>query len=599
MFDWSKRSGVWVWGVGSVWTLCALLGLASWATAPTALADENPRPAVARDVLTVDVTGQRGGRLVVGLRAEPKTFNPVLARDNPSRTVIRRLVADLVHIDRVSQDTGPALAKSWTVSEDGRRFRVELRRGLRFSDGHPLDADDVVFTFQVYLDPAIGSPNRDLLVIDDKPLAVRRVDAHTVELELGGPYAVGDRLFDSIAILPKHRLEKAYAAGTFTEVWGLGTAPEEIVGLGPFRLKEYAPGERVILERNPHYWKVDRRGQPLPYLDELVFLFVGSPEAQVLRFKNGDTHVVDGLGAEDFALLEGDAARRNYRLEDLGPGLSYSFLVFNANPAPEGSELAHKQTWFRQKAFRQAISRVIDRQSIVRLVYRGRATPSVGPESAGNKLWLNRELKPLARSPEAATRLLGEAGFVRRDNGSWADATGKPLKLNLVTSSSNSQRLRMATIIQEDLRKFGIPTQVVPMEFRALVERLLETFDYEVCLLALGGADSDPNGVMGTWLSSGGNHFWHLGQTSPATPWEAEIDRLMTQQLVTLDYGERKALYDRVQRIAAEQLPFIFLVSPNVLVGARQGLGNFKPAILDHPTLWNVEELHWQGTGGR
>src|SRR5579872_3190476 len=133
--------------------------------------------------------GHYGGTLVVGQRSEPKTLNPVIAADAPSREVIGRLTADLIHINRGSQQTEPALAKSWSESKDGRTFTVKLRRGLRFSDGHLFDADDVVFSFQVYLDENVHSPQRDLLVVGGKPIAVQKIDQYTVRFSLAEPYA--------------------------------------------------------------------------------------------------------------------------------------------------------------------------------------------------------------------------------------------------------------------------------------------------------------------------------------------------------------------------------------------------------------------------
>ena len=148
--------------------------------------------------------GTYGGTLVVGQRAEPKTLNPAVASDGPSRDVIGRMMADLIHINRVTQKTEPALASSWKVSADGRSFTLKLRRGLRFSDGQPFDADDVVFTFKVYLDQRVNSPQRDLLVINGKPLSVTKIDAYTVRFDLDRPYAAAERIFDSLAILPRH-----------------------------------------------------------------------------------------------------------------------------------------------------------------------------------------------------------------------------------------------------------------------------------------------------------------------------------------------------------------------------------------------------------
>lgn len=548
------------------------------------------------DLLVVGGTpGRPGGRLVASLRAEPKTFNPVLAVDNPSLTVIHRLHADLVHINRATQRTEPALAESWSRSADGRRYRLELRRGIRFSDGEPFDADDVVFTFRVHLDPAVGSPSRDLLVVGGEPLTVRKLGPYTVEVLLARPYAAGERLFDSIAILPEHRLGKAYREGRLAASWGLGTAPEEVAGLGPFRLARHLAGERLELERNPYYWKRDRRGTRLPYLAGLSFVFVANEEAQLARFRAGETDVIDGLSAEAFALLEAEKARR-YQLADLGPGLVTHFLFFNLNDlAGRGlAEIERKQGWFRQLAFRRAVSRAIDRQAIVRLVYRGRATPLWGPESPANRQWVNRGLPQPGRSLAAARRELAAAGFRRDDDGALHGPAGEPVELSLVTNASNHERLAMATIVQDDLASLGMRLRVVPLEFRALLERLLDRFDYELCLLGLGGGDTDPNPALPVWTSGGSNHLWHLGEARPSTPWEAEIDTLMQRQMTELDPARRKALYDRVQSLVAENLPFIYLVSPDALVGARRDLGNFRPAVLEHPTLWNVDELFWQ-----
>lgn len=138
--------------------------------------------------------GRYGGTLVVAQRSEPKTLNPVTAADVPSREVVGRLMADLIHINRASQQTEPSLAKSWTVSKDGRVFTLKLRHGLRFSDGQPFDADDVVFSFQAYLDDKIHSPQRDLLVVGGKPIAVRKIDQYTVRFTLEQPYAAAERI---------------------------------------------------------------------------------------------------------------------------------------------------------------------------------------------------------------------------------------------------------------------------------------------------------------------------------------------------------------------------------------------------------------------
>jgi peptide/nickel transport system substrate-binding protein len=527
-------------------------------------------------------------------------LNPVMALDAPSREVIRRMTADLVSINRATQQTEPGLAKSWTVSADGREFLLELRRGLRFSDGHPMDASDVEFTFEVYLDEKVGSPQRDLLMTGGQPMAVEKLDAYRLRFRLAQPYAAAERVFDSVAILPRHLLEQAWRDGKLAEAWNLNTAPAAIAGLGPFRLKEYQPGERIVLEKNPYYWKTSREGNRLPYLDRLEFRFVSSEDTQVLRFSSGEVDVLNRVSARNFEMLKNDARTKDDQLRDLGPGLEYNFLFFNLGSvdAQKYPEIAAKQGWFHSVAFRQAIGAAVDRDAIVRLVYGARAAPLWGHVTPGNRMWGNTALPKQPQSLDRARGLLRSAGFRWDHDDQLLDSSGKRVEFSILASSSSPERVKMAALIQDDLKNLGIRVQIVSLEFRALLDRILNSREYEACILGLVSGDADPNPEMNVWLSSGGSHLWNPGQKEPMTSWEAEIDGLMRQQMTTLDHAARKRMYDRVQQIAAESLPLICLASPNILVTARKDLGNFQPAILDHYTLWNVEQLYWRSPRG-
>jgi peptide/nickel transport system substrate-binding protein len=571
------------------------------AIGPASLAFCSTHPSQSGQELQVtdNQVGHYGGTLVVAQGAEPKTLNPVTAADARSREVIGRMMADLIHINRDSQKTEPSLAKSWTTSRDGRVFTLKLRHGLRFSDGQPFDADDVVFSFQVYLDEKIHSPQRDLLIVGGKPIAVQKIDVYTVRFTLTLPYAAAERIFDSLAMMPRHLLEKAYREDRFTQVWNVNTSSAEIAGLGPFRLKQYVPGQRIVLERNPYFWKIDQRKNRLPYLDELVFLFAGNEDAQVIRFQAGDTDIMSRINAENYALLSRDA-QRSYELFDLGPSLEYNFLLFNLNDVKgsAASKLAPQLAWFSNLKFRQAVSSAIDREAIVKLVYAGRGQPLWGNVSPSNKLWMDQSLPHPARSVERARDLLKSAGFSWRHDGRLLDSQNRPVEFSIVASSSNNQRTRIATMIQDDLSQLGMDVHVVPLEFRALLDRVFQTFDYEAAVMGLGGGDADPNPEMNVWLSSGSTHLWHLGETKPATDWEAQIDQLMQKQMVELNYGRRKRLYDQVQELIGANLPYVFLATPNILVGAKKKLENFKPAILEPTTLWNVEQLYFRQESG-
>jgi len=551
------------------------------------------------ELLTVPgEVGRSGGRLVVALRGEPKTLNPLIAVDTRSREVIGVMQADLVHINRATQLTEPALAKSWKVSPNGLEYTLVLRQGIKFSDGQQLDADDVLFTFRVYLDESVHASQRDFLIVGGKPVVVRKLDAQTVIFQLAKTYGAGERIFDGVAILPRHLLEKPYQEGKLGQMGTLATAANQWAGLGPFRLKEYLAGQRLVLERNPYYWKTDAKGNRLPYLDELVYLFVQNADAQVLKFQSGETDVISQTGAENFAALS--RQQHGYTMTDAGPGLEYYFLFFNLSEPGERTpaEIQQKQKWFREVKFRQAVSAAVDRDAIVRLVYQGHGAPLWGLVAPGNRRWANEKLPHPPRSLDRARALLKEGGF------SWSnapggestllDAEGKPVEFSIVTSSSNANFSKIAALIQDDLKQLGMRVQVVPLEFRSLLDRVTQSKEYEACVMGLASYDADPNSDMNVWLSSGGTHFWNPSQAHPATPWEAEIDRLMEEQMWASTFEQRKKLYDRAQEILAEEQPIIFLASPHILVGTKNVVGNFHPAVLEPYVLWNVEQLYFK-----
>jgi peptide/nickel transport system substrate-binding protein len=539
--------------------------------------------------------GVRGGRLTVDLRPEPRTLNPITALDASSKEVIPLLFADLIHINVFTQKTEPALAKSWKVSADGRTYTLELRRGIFFSDGHPFDADDVMFSFKVYLDEKLQSPQRDLLEVNGKPIQVRKLGPFTIAVDLPEPYAAAERLFDNVSILPRHLLEQAYVKGELGKAWNLTADPSGVAGLGPFRLKQYIAGQKLVLERNPYYWKTDAAKNRLPYLDELVIVPAASEDAEVIRFQAGDLDVIDNINAENFSVLEKEQAAKQFRIQDLGAGMVYEFLFFNLNDlsSKQLPEISRKQQWFRNDAFRQAVSAAIDRNALVRLVYRGHAAALASEVTPANKLWLDSALPRPVQSLEKAQALLRSAGFSRDADGNLVDSHGAPVEFSIAVNPGNQQRTRMATIVQEDLNRLGMQVHIVPLESGSLMTRLGDSLDYEACMLGLLSGDADPNPEINTWISTGSSHYWAPVETKPLAPWQAEIDRLMQQQTSVLDYKKRKQIYDRVQEILAEHLPVIFLISPDVLVGAKNSLKGIRPAALRHHLLWNVEQIYW------
>jgi peptide/nickel transport system substrate-binding protein len=278
---------------------------------------------------------------------------------------------------------------------------------------------------------------------------------------------------------------------------------------------------------------------------------------------------------------------------DLGPSLNTEQMWFNQSPA---SPLpAWEREWFQDRAFRVAVSQAIRRDDLARIAYLGHATPAYSFISPSNSLWYNPNLSAPHTDVAAARSALSLAGF--RWNGSkLADAAGHPIQFSILINAGNAARQKMATLIQQDLAALGMEVNVVALDFPALIERLMHTQDYEACLLGLENVDPEPNAMMNVWLSSSPNHQWDPSEKTPATPWEAEIDREMNRQATSLNDTVRKQAVARVQQIVADQQPFIYLVYPNTLVAISPRLQGVEPALLEPELVWNVERLRLQGS---
>jgi len=210
--------------------------------------------------------------------------------------------------------------------------------------------------------------------------------------------------------------------------------------------------------------------------------------------------------------------------------------------------------------------------------------------SPANQFWFNAKLQPHPFDQKSALQALAQDGF-RMQNGALHDRDGHAVEFSVITNAGNKYRERMATMIQQDLAGIGIRLNVVTLDFPSLIERITHSFDYEACLLGLVNDDLDPNSQMNVWLSSAESHQWNPGQKTPATTWEAEIDRLMRAQASTFDLKERKQAIDRVQEIVWQQEPFIYLVNKNAMSAVSTALHNAHPVVLRPQVYWNIDQL--------
>ena len=517
--------------------------------------------------LAPPVGAQTGGELHFCLHGEPKTFNPILVDDEPSENIRYLTGGVLIRLNRQSQALESALATSWTISHDRRTITFRLRKGVRFSDGTPFRSEDVAYTMRLLMDPETHSPTGDAFRSGEGTVQVQTPAPDVAVITFPAPIAGLERLFDQVAILSSHSPKK------------------EMAVLGPFLVADYKAGSYVLLQKNPNYWKHDLQGHALPYIDSVRLDIQRNRDIELLRFRRGELQLINRLEAEQFDRLQHDnpAATRN-----AGAGLDAEEMWFNQSPAAPLPE--HKKAWFRTKEFRKAISMAINRADLCRIVYAGYAKPAYGPVSPSNHFWFNASLAEEKYDPQGALRLLTQAGF-RSESDTLKDRAGNRVEFTLVTNSGNAAREKMASMIQQDLSQVGIKVNVVTLDFPSLIERMTRTFDYEACILGLVNTDLDPNGQMTVWLSSGENHQWNPGQAAPATGWEAEIDKLMREQAAAPTDKERKAKFDRVQQIVAEQQPFIYLINKDVLVAVSSNVVGAAPVVLNPPGFWNVETL--------
>ncbi|MBF0504293.1 MAG: ABC transporter substrate-binding protein [Candidatus Omnitrophica bacterium] len=540
-------------------------------------------------------TGRYGGSLCLATPSDPKTFNDIVSTDAYSGAITAMLFEGLTTADPFTLKVIPHLARSWSVSPDGLQWTFYLRQDVTWFDGVGFSADDVLFTFNdVIYNPDIPSSSRDVLTINGKPLKVEKIDDHTVRFTLPVKFAPFLRAM-SQTILPKHCLWDAVKHKKFSFTWGIDTPPDQIIGTGPFMLSEYHPGERLVFKRNPHYWKKSSQGEALPYLDRVIFLIIPDPQAQLLKFIDGelDSTSVEG---RDYPLLKPLETKKNFHIYDAGADFGTNFLTFNQNPGrnPNTSKAfvdPVKLSWFTNLSFRRAIAHAIDKAKIIEILNNGFGLPQNGPMSPSSGFFYDPDVTAYDYDLEKARSILKQAGFHYHNGQTLEDPDGHPVEFNLYTADSGAaSHLQVAAIIRSDMERLGMKVNLVPVEFNTLVNKLMSSFDWDAVMIGLTGG-VEPHFGQNVWHSSGGLHLWNPHQDKAATAWEARIDEIYDQGAKELDESKRKVLYDEFQRIVAEELPVIYTVLNMDMYAVRNKFGNLNPSVNGGP-FHNIEEIY-------
>ena len=535
-------------------------------------------------------TPVNGGEIVATYRSEPSSFNRLVSVRLADDLVARMVHDTLLRVDRRTGQLEPRLATQWASSADGLTWTLTLRDNVLFSDGQPFSSADVLFSFRALYDPVVNSQVASSLLINGKPLTVRALDTRTVTVQFPSAYAPGISLLEALPILPAHKLRAALDAGTFQKSWSLATPVAEIVGLGPFVIESYTQGDRLIFKRNPHFWKHDAAGRAMPYLDRIQLQITPSQDTETVRLQGGAVDLTtDKIRVEDFAALQSLSQQGRIVLHDAGVSISPDMLWFNLDPA---STSAHERPWLQRDEFRQALSQAVDRSAIVNTVFLGEAVAVAGPITPGHADWYVPDLVSTSFDLEAAKRTLDALGLVDRNgDGVRDDASGRTASFTILTQKGNSIRERTSSMIQEQLLHAGLQVEVLPMEERAM-QAQFGAGTYEAMLYGFEFDSFDPARNLEFWLSSGSFHVWHLGEKAPATPWEAELDLLMTRQSTTSDQATRKKLFADAQKVLAAHSPVLYFAAPKVVVASSSRLGGVEASVLAPNVLWNAEALY-------
>lgn len=550
-------------------------------------------------------------RLVLVSPSPPSTFNYAMSRS--SYDFFRFIYKGLISENGLTGELEPALAESWVLSENKKRIIFTLRSELKWSDGKPLTADDVIFTYQdIYLNQKIPTIYRDFLRIGSSGAfpSVKKIDRRRVEFILPEPFAPFLRYIEKLKILPAHALRDTILSTDgdgkplFLSTWNTNTQPQKIISNGPFKLANYIPSQRIILEKNPFYWRNDSAGNSLPYIDKLIIQIIPSTDNQLIRFRSGELDSI-GVDPEAFQLLKREEERGKYKIYNRGT-LGYQFVGFNLNQAKnsEGKPLLNpiKSRWFNNLAFRQAVAYAINRQQINNTIYRGLGEIKHSALGVQSSYYLSPEagLKVYKYNPEKSKKILLDSGFQYNDANELLDENGNRVEFTILVKSEEKLRIDTAVKIQGDLSHIGIKANLQILNFNSVLKKLLSSRDWECYVGAFGvpGADIEPNLLSLFWLSNGSFHQFNLG-SKPGEPkiknwqvsdWEKEIDRLFTAGYQTIDENKRREIYGEFQQIVAEQLPIFFLVNPLAIQAVRNHIDNFKSSAIGS-AFWNIDEL--------
>ncbi|AFZ68830.1 ABC transporter substrate-binding protein [Deinococcus peraridilitoris] len=528
---------------------------------------------------------KKGGELRLSAISDFKSMNPFTSSEADSIPLRMGSGATLFLQDPTSDEFIPHMAEAApTVSNNGKRFVVKLREGMKFSDGQEITADDFVTTMKIHMDKDVGSNSYASFFLSDKPIQVRKLDTYRLQFDF--PQVSSSALSRmSYQVWPDHVFGKAHTSGgaaAIKNLWTLNTPANQIVSAGMWVVENYRAGERTVFRKNPNWgeWNKDSAGNALPYLDRMSVRIVADQNANIASFVAGELDTVPVATADQLAQIKRAIDGGNLRaslIANVSPQASSTWITFNWNQGDN----ADKQKLFRDVRFRRAMSHIANRQAMVDLVYGGLGSPSYySLYPIFEKAWAPTNTPRYQYNLAEATKLLGQLGYTKKDSEGWlVNAQGRRLEFSLATNAGNNQREGLMRVFADEAKKVGVKVNAQAIDFNVLVNQLTSTGDkrpFDAILLGLsGGANIWPYGS--NVVPCTGNLHSYNRSGKCLTAQEQLMSKLYFQGDQELDVAKRKQISAQLVKVESELQPVVYLAAPNFHVAYNSRLGGQYP----------------------
>lgn len=504
----------------------------------------------------------RGDWYVESFSAVVPTLNPLMSQDLYATIVQAKIIESLATIDYGSRENVPLLARSWTAAEDGLSLTVQLRDNVTFSDGHPFSADDVVYTYQLIMDPGItdGRQREWYKIIT----GVQKLGDYEVKFTFEKPFFESVDRALGMQVLPKHVFEK-YGKQELRENTAL------LIGTGPYRLRDYtqySPGDQIELVRNERYW-----GEPGPF-DRIIWRIIENDTTELISFKNGETDALQPLPDQHREMLKDESLKnRTQHYEYDSVRFGYNYVAWN-------QKRKDKPTVFADKRVRQAMTMLIDRPRLLDEIYLGIGSIAHGPfHQLGDQF--NHEVERWPYDPDRAIKQLESIGFKRDAAGVMRQPDGTVFEFTLTYPAGSDFAKTIVLFLRDNLARAGITCNLNPQKWALLLKSLNEK-DFDAITLAWSSSlETDPEQAFHTRTIADGDN-----RNSYSNP---ELDKLIDKAHVTLDKQARMAIWRQCDAIINDDQPYTFLIRSKARVWFDARIAGIEPTPvlgLNYVSIW-------------